>query len=146
MPSRQPIAPNEFLACLESICCAYRLPCDVLLACHDRCRNSVCCTQPFDAGFAILSFIGFLTVGLAFSIPVFLIVAGLVVVLQKFILNHLAAWAFTAPFLVAVIFLVTSDWLRPAEPQIWIYAVFAFIWSAVASPLFCFFVKRSRWI
>jgi hypothetical protein len=100
----------------------------------------------FDAGFAILSFIGFLTVGLAFSIPVFLIVAGLVVVLQKFILNHLAAWAFTAPFLVAVIFLVTSDWLRPAEPQIWIYAVFAFIWSAVASPLFCFFVKRSRWI
>jgi hypothetical protein len=108
-------------------------------------------------GFVIIGLFGFLSVGLFFSIPVLLIVAGVVLVMQKYILNHLAAWAFIAPFLVAAIFLASSYWLHPAFaqmtwlayvqlPQIWIYAVFAFMWSAVASALFYVLVRRSIWI
>src|SRR5882724_355920 len=83
--------------------------------------------------------------GLFFSIPVFLIVVGIVVVLQKHILNHLSGSAVVSPFVVTVIFIASSYWfgLHPASShvswltyvqhlQIWAYSTYAFAWSAVA--------------
>ena len=109
--------------------------------------------------YSLVFIVGTLTVGLFLSIPVFVVVAALVVVLQKYILNHLLGWTLIAPFLVMAIFVTSSYWLglHPAasqvswltylqSPQIWAYSGYVFVWSVVASVSFYFLIKRSTWI
>ena len=102
--------------------------------------------------FLFLFIIGFLGVGLTLSIPVFLIVAVLTLILQRQILNHLLAWTLIAPLLVVVIFiassiLITSSYLPPMHPaQIVGYAIVVFVCAALASTRFYFLVKNPCWL
>jgi hypothetical protein len=68
---------------------------------------------------------------------VLLVTAALVLVLQRYIVDHPLAWALAAPFVVTAIFILTSYLVtfpggaflaHVQSPQIWIYAAIAFVW------------------